>query len=141
MQVTIENVRPLVEREDLQGGSLKVTFVCRVSGERVEAYGAIKADNEGLATMVRRGVIDEMIGMLRRKIYRMFGRGMVGRFVRDLAGDAMWSTAKKLEYSKAEQDRAIVEAFERVREEHFVWDPDTDQWIHASVVEFLRSEV
>lgn len=137
MEPTSENIKALVAKVDQQGGSLTVTFSCPITGTEIESRSMMRRDNTSLAAIARRSVIQEIIWSIRRQIFQLFGRGITGRVARDVGGRALHKTGDKFQFSKADKDKAIMEAFQKVQTQHFVWDPQTDHWVHKSAQELV----
>ncbi len=134
--LTYEKIKRTVKDTRQQGSSLIVTFACPITGESVESRATMTSSSTDLSTVVRRSVVQSLMRSIRRWLYRVLGRGFVGDVGRDITLQASRHKAEKLRFSRADRQKAVVDAFRRVQQQ-FVWDPQTDHWIHKNAEDAL----
>lgn len=134
--MTYETIRRIVKDTRQQGSTLIVTFACPITEKTVESRATMSSSSTDLSTTVNRSIVTNLMRSLQRWLYRLLGRNFAGRVGRDVARQATRGVSQKLRFSRAEKNHAVVEAFRRVQSE-FVWDSQTDHWIHKSAEEVL----
>lgn len=133
---TFENINPIVANVAQQGASLTVTFRCPITEKTVQSRAMMRRQQQGVGSALRRSLIRNIMWSLRRQLFKFLGRGVQGRIASDVATQALRGAGEKFQYSRADKNNAIVQAFTKVQNE-FVWDPQTDHWIHTSAQELV----
>lgn len=129
-QITFADIESLVGDTQQSGSSLRVTFVCPVTGESVESSASMPRNN-GMGAMMRQTLIRQLMWQVRRWLRRFLGRGMQGRIASDMVRHSSRGVSQKFQYSQSDRRKATVEAFSRVQSQ-FQRDPQTGRWTHQS---------
>lgn len=128
-EITYESIAPLV-RDVRPGSTLHVTFTCPVTGQAVQSSATMGLSQE-LSATVRRSVINNLIRSFSHWISRVLGHGFGGRIARDLINQGTRGASTNFQYSAADRQKAIVEAFGKVQSQ-FIRDAASGQWSHAN---------
>ena len=145
-QITYQTIQPLVASAEQQGSSMRVSFRCPVTGQVIEASGALQRSNtmgDRVAESAKRSVMYGLRNALTRSIRRALGYGIVSNVVADAArGAASGSGQASQDYSDDEKQAAIVRAFESVSNQ-FVWDGANNRFVSVQaagdvMTDFMR---
>ncbi len=136
MDIDYASIEPLITQRMVKGRQVHVTFARPQGGPSVSTSASLRKDNtagQRIKDSVKRSFMYEARNMLMRALGGLFGGGVAGRVARQATHEVQRSVAAKLEYSEADVQRAIVEAFKRVQGK-FARDPQTKTWGAAGKV-------
>jgi uncharacterized tellurite resistance protein B-like protein len=139
--MTLEAIRPLVANAEQQQTTLVCTFVCPVSGERVESRAQLQ-QGQGISDKIKRGAQESMMWQARsalaRSIHRAFGYNFLSRMATDVATKAMHAAHNAQQgapaFTQEARDAALIEAFRAVSSS-FAWDPQQRRYVSAKLVQ------
>ena len=142
-EITYETVKPLLTKEEQQGGMMACTFTCPVSGFSVDASGSLRKTESAagrVADQVKRSVKSSLFYSIRNAVSSavggLLGSGMAGRVgrqaVHSATSQAGGPAAGGQSFSDADKQAAVVDAFNRVAAQ-FVWDDGDSRWTAAQV--------
>ncbi len=141
MEVEYEDIAPLVAQQTVRQRQVHVTFTCPKSGRSVESSASLRKDNSAGQRMkdsVKRSFMHAARNMLTRALGSLFGHGMAGQVARSATYEAQRGVEARLAFSKADVQRGIVAAFERVRAQ-FAKDPESGAWVASGAVAASQS--
>ena len=138
MQITYDNIAPLIQNVQVQGRTVQVLFVCPVSQTQVQARYNVPIDN-GMGARIQqtaqRSFMYAAQNALSSVIRDVFGYNLFGRVASDVARQTVSSAAsnQNRNLSAAEQQNGVIKAFESVSS-RFAWDPNRNSFISASAL-------
>ena len=140
-EFTLDAIGPLVERADVSGHSVQVTFRCPVSGRQIRGSANVVEDTTGrIGQAVKRSLGQNMRWSIARVVRSAMGYGIAGEIGSAVAHGAMaGAEQRQWEPGKAQVDQAILEAFKGVQSQ-FAWDGSGQRWVAASVFRELQTE-
>lgn len=144
---TYETIFPLLEDVRVHRRTASARFVCRQTGDSVQARFTLPESTGSLvASRVGRTVGRSLLWTLRSSIYSLvrsiFGHGLLARIAADLAGSAVHEVQRHRgpqgprDLDEDETEAALVEAFRTVKG-RFVWVPGKGQWVATRAAEAL----
>lgn len=144
---TYETIFPLLEDVRVQRRTASARFVCRQTGDSVQARFTLPESTGSLvAQRVGRTVGRSLMWSLRSSIYGIvrgiFGHGMLARITADLVGSAVTEVQRRQGpggqdgLDEDETQAALVEAFKTVQG-RFVWVPAQGRWVSTRAAEAL----
>jgi len=143
-EITYESIKPLIEREEVQGSTMSCTFRCPASDVSVEATAAIRRERgaagqvaDRAARSVKTTLLFRARSALSRAIGGILGYGVAGQLGRGVATAAADQAVRgagsgQPSFSEADRQAAVVAAFQTVAS-RFVWDPAQGRWIAAQL--------
>lgn len=136
---TYDNIQPLIVSSDASGRTLRFTFACPESGERVDASHTLShtpTQAEQVKHRVRRSLGMSIRGPLSSAVRSIFGHNNpIGRLLGDVASQAAYVAAtpmpgSKPNLSQTQSQEAALAAFNKVRG-RFAWSEERDGWVAA----------
>ena len=147
-QPTIDNVRPLIVHEQLDGHTLSFVFACPTGGTQVTATHTVTREasaSSHVLAKAKRSALFAIRGPVASAIRSAFGTSNpVARLLGDVGSTVAYSAAAPRSHgsnaalSRKQKDEAAVAAFASVIGE-FEWDGKTERWISSSVARELHS--
>lgn len=128
---TYEQIEPLIAAQTQEGTRVIVEFALPNSTEVVESFATVRR-GKGAGARVKQRIKRTAASQVRMMGNRMI-RGVVGSNIAGRTAAVAFSTASrehmrsKVMYDKSDVERAVCEAFERVKE-HFHYDENTETW-------------
>jgi tellurite resistance protein len=136
-EITFASLQPNIASVQAEGSMVHVVFQCPVSGQQLEARAGMRRGTD-MGARAKQTAKRSMMQSLRRSVSSAirgaFGYGMLGRVGQDLANSAMRQLDESTRYSSADQEAAVVRAFESVRSQ-FAWDAREERWILGSAAQ------
>jgi len=137
--MTYEEIQPLIHGAVQEGGAMRCTFKCPVTGTTVESQAGIQRGT-GLADLAKQSVKRSLVWSIRSAILSavssVVGGGFVGRAARSVASQATTSATQQAtshSFSEDEKHAAVVNAFRSVSAQ-FAWDEKNKRWVSAASV-------
>ncbi|MEM7104637.1 MAG: hypothetical protein AAF502_15985 [Bacteroidota bacterium] len=130
MNITYEDIKPIIEREQLTEYRMVVWFKADNSPKIIESSANIQrsqAEYNQVESIVRDDIIDHLQDVVRGVVGGVLGKGLVGRISTRATERLMHENRRKFSYSKMDKRRAVVEAFKRVATQ-FSFDRNTGSW-------------
>ena len=150
-EITYESIKPLIAKEEVQGGMMACTFQCPASGHQVDASAAIQRSQSAASRVgdrakqtVKHSLLFQARNALSRAIGGLLGHGMLGQVGRGVAFSAATEAtrsrgAAQVSFSDAEKQAAVVAAFHSVAAK-FVWDGKNRRWLSAQAAGDLLTD-
>lgn len=141
-QAHFENVQPLLVSKEIDGSRVDCVFRCPVSGDTYSATGNMVRSAElqnNAASSVKRGIKNELSYAMGRIMRNVFGYNPLGNMAARAAGEAIRNVKTHANYTEADQQQAVVQAFNKVSH-RFAWDPKKSGWVSASALQEIQSE-
>lgn len=131
MEITYSLIEPLIVSQNVDGTKVICEFALPGSQEVVESFGGIKKGKDmasKVTSRVKRSAASQMRMMGSRMIRGVTGSNMVGRTATVAFNTASSEAVRtNLAYDKKDLERAILEAFNRVKD-HFHYNEQKGQW-------------
>lgn len=141
MNITYDQIAPLVHTSDLQGMQLNVEFKAKNQDTPIAAVGMMVADQADMQkdmkkTMVKQGVIGIIVSSIGRLVGGLVGGGIGGSAAHSavsMAGSTI--SQNQMDPSKMmmakdtpeNREKAILKAFESVKS-FYEWDAKSKEW-------------
>lgn len=134
MEITYDNIKSLISKEEISGSEMNCTFTCPKTGKTIESSAYINQSNSSqIKQNMKQGLIFGIKSAISSMIYRIFGSyGTVGNIVGSATSSAAYAIDVNTDtkYSKDEKKAAVVQAFKQVAS-NFYWDEKERKWLGA----------
>lgn len=140
MEITYDLIKPIILEEKMDGSTMHCKF--KVEGEVFDAKYAVRVDSKDTTNkikgMVKLNLVSRMRSVLMRTIRTAVGGGIAGNTAAMVGNEVVRSKTTGANYSAADKQDAVVEAFERISF-NFYFDKEVKEWkIARRLSEFER---
>lgn len=128
MEITYSSIKSIIQEERFEGGKVYCTF--KIEGEIFEETGFVKSENKGAAKvtrMVKTTAIGRMRSVVLRVLRKAVGGGFAGTMVSMGGAEAIRQQTDGAQFSRADKEKAIVAAFQKVLKNGEVYYDDEQQ--------------